>query len=769
MIRRHQRTATLVALGAAFFASAIGSASAMAATPHAAAPQAATQSVSYLGHQFTVPASWPVIDLAKAPTTCVRFDEHAVYLGQPGAQQDCPSKVFGRTETLLIQPAAASTAAAMTTDNSATRELDTTGDGFKVSATYNTDRALAQSILTSAALPAPSATAHIPTPGTVTAPTSTAPTSKAGQASTSTQSAHSLATAAVAASSTNFTGQGFDACAAPSSSAMSAWKSSSPYSAVGIYIGGANRGCAQPNLTSTWVSDEAAAGWRFLPIYVGLQGPGNGCGCAAINSASEGTAAADDAINDAVSLGFPAGTEITYDMEAYTTGGSYSSLVVGFEAAWSAELHAHGYLSGVYGSMGSTVSDLINNYSSTTMPDVLDFASIPGSGSSTVSDPGIPSADWANHQRIHQYTQGHDETWGGVDIPIDADYFDVQVSSSAPPPSAPHSSASGLAVASNGGFNTAWKGTDGYQWVANGSGAGISAKGNPFLLGVAANTTPSMATLSDGSWISAWQGSDGYLWLATGSGANISAKGNPFLLGVAAGTSPSIVALPNGGWEIAWKGQDGYLWLATGSGINISAKGNPFLLGVSGTTSPSLAALPNGGFEAAWKGGDGYLWLASGSGITITAKGNPFLLGVVNNPALVTMPDGSFEAAWKGGDGYLWLASGSGATITAKGNPFLLGVSGDTSPSIAALPSGGFETAWKGNDGYLWLATGNGANITAKGNPFLLGVANNPELVTKSDGSFEAAWKGGDGYLWLASGSGINISAKGNPFLLGVA
>ncbi len=46
----------------------------------------------------------------------------------------------------------------------------------------------------------------------------------------------------------DFTGLGFDACAAPSSRAMAAW-ATSPYRAIGVYIGGANRACSQPNLT----------------------------------------------------------------------------------------------------------------------------------------------------------------------------------------------------------------------------------------------------------------------------------------------------------------------------------------------------------------------------------------------------------------------------------------------------------------------------------------------------------------------------------------
>ena len=79
-----------------------------------------------------------------------------------------------------------------------------------------------------------------------------------------------------------YTGLGFDACATPSPTAMSAW-GASPYRAVGVYVGGANEACAQPNLTSTWVAQESAAGWVPLPVYVGLQAPKNGCGCAAIN------------------------------------------------------------------------------------------------------------------------------------------------------------------------------------------------------------------------------------------------------------------------------------------------------------------------------------------------------------------------------------------------------------------------------------------------------------------------------------------------------
>src|SRR3954453_20002819 len=39
-----------------------------------------------------------------------------------------------------------------------------------------------------------------------------------------------------------FTGKAFDACTAPSNATMTAWKGSSPYGGIGVYIGGGTRG-----------------------------------------------------------------------------------------------------------------------------------------------------------------------------------------------------------------------------------------------------------------------------------------------------------------------------------------------------------------------------------------------------------------------------------------------------------------------------------------------------------------------------------------------
>src|SRR4051794_26392640 len=64
-----------------------------------------------------------------------------------------------------------------------------------------------------------------------------------------------------------YRGLGFDQCLAPGQAAMTAWRKSSPFRAVGISISGYSRACrSQPNLTPAWVATQLAAGWHLLPI-----------------------------------------------------------------------------------------------------------------------------------------------------------------------------------------------------------------------------------------------------------------------------------------------------------------------------------------------------------------------------------------------------------------------------------------------------------------------------------------------------------------------
>ncbi|MEH0842944.1 DUF1906 domain-containing protein [Micromonospora sp. CPCC 205711] len=225
-----------------------------------------------------------------------------------------------------------------------------------------------------------------------------------------------------------FTGLGFDTCAAPSDVAMQAWLQS-PYRAVGIYIGGVNRGCAQPNLTRTWVANQQAAGWRFFPLYVGLQAP-----CSDFlrkidpaRAATQGWEAANDAAASARSLGLAYWSTIILDLEHYETGDAACTTAVNaFVSAWTTRLHQSSFFSGLYTNVSSAgLTDQLAAYSRPgyRRPDVLDFAR--WDGVKTVTDPAVPSTYWAPKRRMKQYQGDHDETWGGVRINIDSNYLDL--------------------------------------------------------------------------------------------------------------------------------------------------------------------------------------------------------------------------------------------------------------------------------------------------------------------------------------------------------
>jgi Rv2525c-like, glycoside hydrolase-like domain len=150
-----------------------------------------------------------------------------------------------------------------------------------------------------------------------------------------------------------FTGYGFDACTAPSTASLNAW-SASPYRALGIYLGGTNRACADGNLNASWVSSTLASGWSLLPLYVGLQAPCvSGASLAKISSnlttaSNQGRAAADDAVSLTAKFGLPGGSPIYFDMEGYsTTNASCTKVVESFVAAWVNELRARGFVAGV--------------------------------------------------------------------------------------------------------------------------------------------------------------------------------------------------------------------------------------------------------------------------------------------------------------------------------------------------------------------------------------------------------------------------------------
>jgi glycoside hydrolase-like protein len=181
------------------------------------------------------------------------------------------------------------------------------------------------------------------------------------------------------ASATMYTGLAFETCAAPSLAAMQAW-SASPYRGVGVYIGGVNRTCAQPELTVAWVSAVSQLSWRLLPVYKGLQPQ---CGGKATDqkisltpatAASQGTAAANDAAARVRALGMVEGSAIYNDIENYNSANTACrASVLTYLSAWTRRLHQLGYVSGVYANLASGAPDLSSVYFSASYarPDAL--------------------------------------------------------------------------------------------------------------------------------------------------------------------------------------------------------------------------------------------------------------------------------------------------------------------------------------------------------------------------------------------------------------
>lgn len=236
------------------------------------------------------------------------------------------------------------------------------------------------------------------------------------------------------ASATRYAGLAFDACSTPPLATIRAWNAS-PYRALGVYIGGVNRTCAQPQLTASWVVSVSTLKWRLLPIYKGLQPP---CGARPTDAKistdpatarAQGTTAAADAVTAAKALGMRPGSAFYNDIENYAqTDATCRTAVLSHLSAWTKELHRRGYLSGVYMNLNLGAKQLSDVFTSTSYarPDALWIARYDGVDS-LKGWTGVSDSKWAVHQRAKQYRGGHDETYGGVTVNIDTDRLDTPV------------------------------------------------------------------------------------------------------------------------------------------------------------------------------------------------------------------------------------------------------------------------------------------------------------------------------------------------------
>jgi hypothetical protein len=400
---------------------------AMASRPTVAAPSS-TRTVTYRGYTFQVPRSWQVVRLDPSGRTCVRFDVHAVYLGTPPANESCPSQLVGTTQALLVAPAGDSSDPS-STENPVARQITVDAPRITITATYDSDPGQVSQILTSASLPKPAV--HDPDPTAATMAESDAsavvPMTASAVRLASAAARAAAPAAALAHAAINYKGLGFDACTAPSTGYMSAWHADSPYRAIGVYIGGSDEACAQPNLTKKWLKTESAAGWHFMPMYVGPQAEFGELGA---HPGHQARAAANDAVAQAERLGFPAGTPLYYDMEAYPPSDNAKALR--FLTSWDSRLNELGYASGIYSSSSAAVTALAEQYytGKYTLPDVI-FDAL-WNGEENTADPVLSSKEWDDHRRVHQFSGNVAQSYGGDEINIDQDYLNVDLPASVP-------------------------------------------------------------------------------------------------------------------------------------------------------------------------------------------------------------------------------------------------------------------------------------------------------------------------------------------------
>ncbi|MHB1593607.1 MAG: glycoside hydrolase domain-containing protein [Streptosporangiaceae bacterium] len=626
---------------------AAGQASTLALAARKMTGSAARKRVSYRGYTFWVPKSWPVINDGGPHPQCVRFDQHAVYLGAVNSGEFCPSWLLGTTESMLIQPGPAR-AARSSTENPVARQISVRAPGIVITATFDTKPRVIDRILASAALPVP----KIVRPDPLRSASAPAGRSAAAAAATQQSGAsrlvgpapaihYPMAAPALPTTVISYHGLGFDACAAPGERYMTAWRRHSPYRAIGIYIGGADRACAQPHLTQAWVRTEALAGWRFIPLYAGPQ--------AAFGEirhpASQGTAAASDAVAQARGLGFGPRTPIYYDMEAYLPKDRLT--VLQFLSAWTIELHRLGYFSGVYSSSDSGIVDLArqdggHKYA---MPNIIYDAL--WNGAANVRDGNLRAGEWPNHQRIHQFSGNVTQTFGGATINIDRDYLDVRVTQPA------GTGQPSTAVAVRGGaIDLFYRGGDHSLWFDQyRPGRGW---GRPARTGSQAYSTPS-AVWTGSSVDVFYRSRYGRLWEDTyRPDGRRTGQHRLVMMGVI-GWGPRAVVQSGGVIDVFWRGSaDDHLWhgqYTPGQGWN-----GPQGLGGSLSSTPSPVVSAPGVTVVFWKGTDNNLWR-----VTRNLSGRwtaPADLGMGplgGAPRATAQASGGMEIYWKGsGNADLW-------------------------------------------------------------------------------------------------------------------
>ena len=128
-------------------------------------------------------------------------------------------------------------------------------------------------------------------------------------------------------------------------------------------------------------------------------------------------------------MGIGPGNPLYDDMEGYSPGRTNTTPVLTFLRAWTTQLHAEGYLSGVYSSGDSGIVDLVKQVGTAYRePDELWVAR--WNGVASTADPNVPASYWPVHERLHQDQGDQNKTYGHARLSIDSDFVDAATAAS---------------------------------------------------------------------------------------------------------------------------------------------------------------------------------------------------------------------------------------------------------------------------------------------------------------------------------------------------
>lgn len=232
-----------------------------------------------------------------------------------------------------------------------------------------------------------------------------------------------------------YRGAAFDTCKAPPLRVMRAWRSASPFGAVGIYFGGRGRACQQKHLSHGWVRSVDQMGWRVLPVYVGSQSP-----CVRAKNkqhvrmnprtaVAQGRSEGLNAVQRARALGINAKSPLYLDMESYKyRNESCAATTLRFIKGWNRVVSAYDYIPAFYSSADSGVRHMekARQAGHSDLPQAMWFARWHTRPTLDAERAMHPRA-WTPHRRIHQYDGNVRRSYGGHRLQIDRNAVDAPV------------------------------------------------------------------------------------------------------------------------------------------------------------------------------------------------------------------------------------------------------------------------------------------------------------------------------------------------------